>query len=66
MERLLSITSISPEAAQPPYLSSNGNSQSAGHIPLPQGTLARNSNLPYSFENKGVPSRFFVLSRAEV
>ena len=30
----------------PPYLSSRGSSQIAGHRPLPCGTFARNSNLP--------------------
>ena len=53
-----SITSISPDAAQPPYFSSCGSIQSAGQTPLPVGSLARNSNLPYFLANNALPSRF--------
>ena len=61
-----SITSISPEDAHAPYLSSCGNIHRAGQTPLPVGSFARNSNRPYFWLNSGLPSRLRVLSRAEV
>src|SRR5262245_43904057 len=61
-----SITSISPEDGQPPYFSFWGNIHGAGQTPLPVGSLARNSNRPYFWLYSRLPSRFRVLSRAEV
>ena len=44
---MYSMMSISPEAAQPPYVSSLKNIQKAGHIPWPTGSLIRATNRPY-------------------
>jgi hypothetical protein len=56
-----SMTSISPEHGQPPYLSFWGSIHKAGQTPLPVGNLARNSNRPYFWLNSGLPSLFRVL-----
>ena len=42
-----SIMSISPLAAHPPYRSSVGSIQIAGHNPRPRGNCARTSSRPY-------------------
>src|SRR5262245_50897953 len=62
---LTSRMSISPEAAQPPNFSSCGNIHTAGQMPLPVGSLARNSTLPNLVAKSEVPSRFLVLSLAD-
>src|ERR1035441_10027868 len=60
-----SITSISPEDGHPPYFSDWGIIHRAGQTPLPVGSFARNSNLPYFLLNNGLPSFFRVLMRAD-